>query len=245
MRSLSAHDIINIWERGLTQHPLDRALTILMTAFPELTWGQLTDLAIYQRDTLLSRVQERVFGPSLQGFVECPQCKEQLAITLPTEILFGEESKTSDDGRIIDLLEEELPLRFRFPNSRGLATIAGCTDMQTARAMLANECLVKATQDGLPAPEKTLSADIVDHLSERMEESEQNGETLLSLRCPACGHTWDALFDIATFLWTKISLQAKRLMREVNILARTYGWQEEDILSMSQARRQLYLEMAI
>jgi len=51
------------------------------------------------------------------------------------------------------------------------------------------------------------------------------------------------MFDIVSFFWSEICVQAKRLLREVHILARAYGWREADILSMSAARRQLYLEM--
>jgi len=52
-------------------------------------------------------------------------------------------------------------------------------------------------------------------------------------------------FDIASFFWAEICVQAKRLLREVHTLARAYGWREMDILSMSPARRQFYLEMVI
>jgi hypothetical protein len=67
---------------------------------------------------------------------------------------------------------------------------------------------------------------------------------LLDLRCPTCGHSWHALFDIVAFFWAELASQAKRLLREVHTLARAYGWREADIVSMSARRRQLYLEMA-
>ena len=46
MRPLSAHDLLRVWELGEDQHPLDRALTILATACPELTWDELATLSI-------------------------------------------------------------------------------------------------------------------------------------------------------------------------------------------------------
>jgi hypothetical protein len=51
------------------------------------------------------------------------------------------------------------------------------------------------------------------------------------------------MFDIGAFLWEEIAAQARRLLREVHTLARAYGWREADILVMSAARRQAYLEM--
>jgi hypothetical protein len=37
--------------------------------------------------------------------------------------------------------------------------------------------------------------------------------------------------------------RARRLLIEVHSLASAYGWSETDILSMSEPRRALYLEM--
>ncbi len=51
------------------------------------------------------------------------------------------------------------------------------------------------------------------------------------------------MFDVVSFFWSEICVQAKRLLREVHTLARAYGWREADILNMSTARRQFYLEM--
>ena len=68
-------------------------------------------------------------------------------------------------------------------------------------------------------------------------------EVQLTLNCPACEHSWSVLFDITTFVWAEISSLARRLLREVHILATAYGWHEADILAMSAIRRQFYLEL--
>jgi hypothetical protein len=68
-------------------------------------------------------------------------------------------------------------------------------------------------------------------------------EISLRLTCPACAYEWELLFDIAEFFWTEISAQAQRLVREIDALARAYGWTEREILSLPAQRRQTYLEM--
>ena len=68
-------------------------------------------------------------------------------------------------------------------------------------------------------------------------------EVELALACPVCGHQWQLVFDVASFLWLRIEAQARRLLEEVHALARAYGWREADILAMSSGRRQAYLEM--
>jgi hypothetical protein len=70
-------------------------------------------------------------------------------------------------------------------------------------------------------------------------------ETLVGLVCPACAHTWLGIFEIMTFLWTAIRARARRLLQEVDVLARVYGWGEADILAMSETRRGWYLQMVL
>ena len=80
---------------------------------------------------------------------------------------------------------------------------------------------------------------LVTLLAAQMEECDPLAEIRIDLDCPACGYHWQILFDIASYFWTEISAQAKRLLRDVHTLARAYGWREADILAMSGVRRQL------
>src|SRR6266702_2021882 len=78
MRGLLAQELLYIWERGLQQHPVDRALTILAMALPEMPRDELLALSVGQRDTHLLAVREATFGSQLAGFAECPACQERL-----------------------------------------------------------------------------------------------------------------------------------------------------------------------
>ena len=76
-----------------------------------------------------------------------------------------------------------------------------------------------------------------------MAEVDPQADVQMDLTCPACGHQWQALFDIESFFWREISAWANRILREVHALASAYGWRESDILSMSTWRRQTYLNL--
>ena len=65
----------------------------------------------------------------------------------------------------------------------------------------------------------------------------------LDLTCPACGHAWQAPFDIATFVWRELDDWAQRTLREIHVIAGAYGWSEDEILQLSARRRQIYVEM--
>ena len=51
--------------------------------------------------------------------------------------------------------------------------------------------------------------------------------------------------DIGEFFWRELTVQAKRLLREVHLLARGYGWREADVLALHPRRRQAYLDLLL
>ncbi len=243
MRPLSAHDLLRVWEVGEDQRPLDRALTLLATACPEITWDELAALSIGQRDARLLTLRERTSGPRLNGYVECPRCAERLEFEVAVaDLRVAEDPDIGEETQ--ELVTSGLALRFRLPNSRDLATVLGCQDPSAARNVLVQRCVLEASRDGVPVPASELPADVIAGLTQRMSEYDPQAEVLLDLRCPTCDHAWQALFDIVAFFWAELAAQAKRLLREVHILARAYGWSEANVLNMSARRRQFYLEMA-
>ena len=244
VRPLSARDLVEIWEAGEDRHPLDRALILLSAACPELTWDELAELSVGQRDTLLFTLRELTSGPRLNGFAECPKCAEHLEFDAAVaDLRAAVEPSASEEAWELEV--DSLKLRFRLPNSRDLAAILHCEDPAAARDLLARRCVVQASRDETPEAIKELPAEATARLARRMAECDPQAEVLLDLRCPACDYRWQPLFDIAAFFWTELAAQAKRLLHEVHALALAYGWDESDILGMSGRRRRHYLEMVV
>jgi len=244
MGPLSAHDILRIWEIGRNQHPPDKALTILSASHPKATWVQLADLTIGQRDGCLLDLREKTFGSIIRGFAECPKCAEHLEFTMSTsDLRILQEPGSVAKEKPLELTAENIKLKFRLPNSVDLATVVGCESAQSVHSLIVQRCVLEATANGKPITVEKLSAEVTTKLAARMAECEPQTETLLEFQCPACSHKWQMIFDIAAFLWKEISIQAKRLLREVHTLASAYKWREADILSMSPIRRKYYLDM--
>ncbi len=244
MQSLSASDIVRIWEIGQNQHPLDRALTLLSFALPEMTGEELACLSIGQRDSFLLRLREITFGQNLESFAECPRCQEPLEFTVSTSDLRIADS-TSALNQFYALTTDEFELQFRLPNSRDLAAIVGCENISAAHQILIQKCVHQVSQGGVSICADQLPDTVLTLLGKQIVEHDPQAEMLLNLTCPACQYSWQVLFDIVTFFWSELSAQAKRLLREVHTLARFYGWREVDILSMSPTRRQFYLGLVM
>ncbi|MEM6398644.1 MAG: phage baseplate protein [Cyanobacteria bacterium P01_D01_bin.116] len=240
MKVLSEVEILNIWEIGSRQHPVDRALTILRWVFPEQSRQELATLSIGERDKYLLSVREQTFGDRLYGYTECPQCSERLEFTYSTQDL---QLPENSQETVLTVIIEQLEMCFRLPNSQDLAVVVSSNSMETAYQSLVTRCLLEVKRAGIAVGADNLSVEEIEQLATAIAKADPQAEILLDFDCPACGYNWQEILDIITFLWTEISVQAQRLLREVHLLASAYGWSEREILSLSPTRRQLYLEL--
>jgi hypothetical protein len=243
MRSLSAHEGLRLLELDQALSPVDKAMALLGLACPEMTRNELLGLPIGKRDALLLTLREATFGSTLTARADCPQCAETLEFRLDVASLL--DRGTSDRPTKLEetFAAQGLTFRFRLPDSTDLTDATECADVESARARLIDRC-VQSVRKGsneislTDVPEATMVA-----LSEFFGQLDPLSELRLALTCPGCGHEWNALFDPAEFLWEELRDQASRLLQEIDALARAYGWREEDVLSMTPARRRLYVGM--
>lgn len=242
MRPLSGADLVAIWERGVGQSTLQQALIILHVAAPEQPWEALAWLSIGERDARLLALREQTFGAQMASVVGCSACQETLEFSLQVADV-RQAAPAAPRAPEQWLQHAGYTVGFRLPNSLDLAALTGCADAQQARQLLVQRCVVHASQGDGVVPTTALPGAVLTALAEAMTAADPQAEVQLQLTCPACGHAWQCLFDIATFFWAEVRAQAQRLLREVHTLARAYGWREADILALSPVRRQFYLEM--
>lgn len=256
MRTLSASELLGVWERGRVQGPIEQALLLLATACPDTSANELDCLPIGQRDHALLTLRESTFGSSIASVVECPQCGEWLELAFHAAELCHDPGSGSaairadSEAEGILLLDiEGYALRFRCVNSEDLAALsrqaltADDPDRQLGRYTLLERCILTAQRDGQPVPVRALPSSVVDAVESRMAQADPHADLRLAVSCPSCRLQWHAIFDIVSFFWSEIDTWAKRILHEVHVLARAYGWREQDILNLSPIRRQCYLDM--
>jgi hypothetical protein len=248
MRALSAPELLSVWEQGLTQPPVQRALVLLASACPETSPKQLAELSVGQRDTLLLTLREWMFGSQLQSIASCPKCSNRLELSF--KIADVRVATPAESAESFSLSVANYEVLFRLPNSLDLvacanqsASATGLGDPSSAQQALLERCLLAACHHGQEQPVTQLPADVISAVVAHMAEADPQADVQLNLSCAACSHQWHSTFDIVSFFWSEINVWALRILREVHILASTYGWREADILAMSPYRRQLYLEM--
>jgi hypothetical protein len=239
MRSLLASDVVRAWEAGRDRHPVDRALLLLALGYPDTDWEQLAGLSIGQRNGRLLDLRAATLGATLSSYARCTHCGEALEFQFAAATIRQPEPASAS----FSLETEGYDLRCRLPTSRDLAAAGDLADVDGARRLLVDRCVLEASQAGAPVEPATLPDLVIPALAEAMSELDPGAETRFLLTCFNCAKDSSVLFDIVSYFWTEIEAYAKRLLLEIDKLARVYAWREADILAMSSFRRKHYLDL--
>jgi hypothetical protein len=233
MRPPTTTTLLRAWELGRNRQALDRALLLYAIAAPEADADTLADRPLGQRNTALVRLSQLMFGDSCGACVDCPACGERLEFALEPSALIARSGTGSSHVEVDGL-------RFRLPTTRDLARIAQDADADTA-----TERLLLSLVEPRPAGGDEGLRSIAARVATAIEAADPCVDFALDLTCPACREEWTTSFDIAAYVWEEIDATARRLLDEVHVLARAYGWSEGEILDLSDARRAAYLDRVL
>lgn len=240
-QSLSSSELLNIWEKGQGEAPLQRALMLLAAFCKKDTPQDLARLPIGERDTLLLSLREQIFGPNFSGLATCPGCGQRLETSFCSEEIRVEASP--EPGRSLSVDIDGYLVHFRLPDTLDLMAIGGLSNLDEATRSLLGRCILNASYRGEEIAFDALPEMVHEAALKLMNESDPQADVQLDICCPECGHNWQAAFDILSYLWEEIDAWALRILNDVHVLAFAYGWSEADILAMSSWRRQVYLEL--
>jgi len=239
---LTASELLSVWEQGRSQPSHRQALLLLAAAYPERKPEELAGLSIGRRDARLLTLRERLFGPRFVSITGCPTCGEKLELSFDVSDIRVEAGEESNSQLLLEM--EGYEILFRLPDSNDLAALAMTSvDRNGGRSLVLKRCLTEVRLNGQEQLSEELPTEIISAVTKWMSQVDPQADVKLSLDCPSCGNGWLATFDILSFLWSEIETWAQRILHEIHILARSYGWREADILAMSALRRQSYLEM--
>lgn len=238
----TAEAVVAIWERGRSEHPVDRALTVLAGC----TGGarsELADWPLERRDAALAAYRATLFGPRWAGYAACPACGCGVDVALGVPAEPAEPPGPPGTTERFEVAAGGVVLSVRMPTSRDLAAAAGSATLEDARLALLRSCVTGGFAD--PAgvrPEA--GAEALAAVEAELDRRAGLSAGTVAVTCPECSGTWALEMDVGAFFWREIEVLAGRLLREVDALARRYGWTEAEILGLSPARRRYYLELA-
>ncbi len=183
-RWISATSLLQVWERGQLQAPVEKALTLLAAAYPEATREELAMLSIGRRDAGLLTLREELFGAQLSSLTDCPACGEQLELNFNVADIRAHSPASIGP---LSLCESGYELELRLPNSLDLLQLVHCSTLGEMRSQLFAQCVVSVTHDGEVGSVANMPDEIVDHAIERMGEADPQADVEVDLSCPNAG----------------------------------------------------------
>ena len=238
MNGFPSPDVLALWERGEGQRAGALALALIAGASLQAMRDPAL-LPVGRRDALLLSLRERLFGSRFTGLTACPSCCGEVELTFHAVDVRRDSAEIAT--ATVDV--ESFEVAFRLPNGSDLVAIESAGDTGAARAMLLARCISQATCGSEPVAADELPPAVVEAVTARMAELDPQADVAIDVDCPWCNHGWREPFDIVTFLWNELSARARRIFSDVHLLASAYGWSESDILQLTPARREAYLEM--
>lgn len=243
MHPFTETELLNYWEYNMNQTMIHRGINLLCLVYTQINKEDISGLSIGERDARLIIIRERMFGYMLRNIAECPVCSE--IIEWETDIR-DIKLQSPDEIRTVNeyiLKESGYTIQFRLPDSMDVFEVINMDESHKKSEELLKRLIIcskfkNRTCNFSDLPEKVLKV-----LDQRIEKENPQAEILMNVQCMSCNHNWELQFDILSYLWSEISNWARRILNDICSLAREYGWSEHDILSMTPARRKIYLDL--
>lgn len=234
--------LLQAWERGCDASPGARGLILLTIARPDVALSALAEWPVGQRDAALIGLFERLFGSELAAQAECPRCGTALEMNFPVSAIRADVPGPATNRFVLD--HEGQCITYRLPTAGDLAALSDVADDDADAATRSNwlvrRCLIETNDDAV-------TGEVLQALSAAIATTSASVDPLadveFQLDCPACALAWQSPFDVVSFLWSELDAWARRMLREIHVLASHYGWSETDIIALTPQRRRHYREL--
>jgi hypothetical protein len=234
--TVRAQTILDLADAAQGESPIARALRVAAAAGADA--ADLRDAPLGRLHAASLGFHEALAGPRLDAVATCPACASLVEFVLDGDAL-RELDREAATGELTMLTDAgEWRVRWRVPTAGDLAEVAGRTDAASALLELCCEVTGPREEGARDAPNE-----LVERIETALADADPLAELTVGLECPECGAVFDADVDPIAFVWREVQARARRLLREVDALARAYGWTEAEVLALSEQRRAAYLEI--
>jgi hypothetical protein len=212
-------------------------------AEPDCDWAELP---VHDIDTLIARLRQALIGDRVIADTTCgaAACGQRVDLSFDLGAYLAHHRPHAPRGRGWAAKADHdatgwycltapaaAMARFRLPTLGDQMAVDGVVDQA---ALLAQRCIAPA---GMPG-----------RLVRRVEAAMQAMAPVLAGplqgQCPECGASIQAWFNLRLYCLSELSLRARYVLDDIDILAERYHWSERAILRLPRARREHYAERA-
>jgi hypothetical protein len=210
--------------------PAHRRLSRLLGAAGEAGAGR--DDTLGERNRLLLRMHRELGRGPLEACVKCPGCGVDNELTVPVDAMLSTPAGSRDER--VTLRYGRHRTTFRLPRMSDIDAAAASSDV---RSTVLERCRVAGDS-------AELQEVAMERLGRRFEVLDPLASVEVRMECSGCGTVLAASVDVAGLVAHEIDTLVESLYRDVDRLARAYGWSEAAILSLPPERRRRYVAMA-
>jgi hypothetical protein len=238
----SAAATLDLWERAEHLPPVQRAVALAVAAEDGAEERDVARLPLGRRDERLLHLRAILAGDTIDAIATCPACGERVEFRSNVDALVA--LAPSGPARESDTLElGDVRVIWRPLDSEDVAAAAASATPGDAERVLLERSVVTVTGlNGTIEPDRLPDA-VRAAVARAMIEVDPLAEVVIALTCPTCERAFDVDVDIAGFVWAELSARARRILREVAVLARAFGWTEAQVLALPERRRSAYLAL--
>ncbi|MEV6055679.1 hypothetical protein [Streptomyces sp. NPDC052107] len=227
----SAQDVVRLWPLSRRRPAGERVVSLLVA----LDGPAALRYPLGSRNQRLLAVHQALVRRPIEAQVSCPFCGTDSEFVLPVQTVA--ELPSADADAVARLKVEAAELSFRLPVLADLTPAAGRPPADSLHALACDTCLAPRIPH--------LGPDDLDRLADAWDALDPAGSLRVDLSCAGCGREIAADADPADFVARDLDLFVDELMREVDVIAGSYGWSEEAILVMPAPRRRRYVELIV
>lgn len=231
--------LLALWERAAGVAPADRDDALLAAAEGD------PPTSLGARNAALMGLRSRLFGRVQPLRCNCPHCGAVSEFPIDCDALAQALQPAPEAARMHQMEAAGWRVEFRLPNATDVRVVSEhARDEEEFVLALLQRCVSRCERDdGATCAPQELPAAVAEALSRRMEALEGGASVSFELHCPECALSWAAFMDVGAVLWSELQSRAERLLLDVDVLARAYGWSEAQVLALSPTRRAAYLQL--
>jgi hypothetical protein len=235
----TAASLLAAWEAGAGEPVSGRAPSLLRSLGVIADDEAIEELTIGDCDARLIALRRGLFGETLEVVAACPECGEEVEVTLSLA-----DVQPPVGGRPVDPVALDAGgyrALCRLPRNRDLEELDADDEPGAIRALVARCAVRVRDHDGTEVAAMALPDAVVDDLAHELAERDPGAQIAMRIRCPD-GHEWVEELNIRAVVWIDLTEWLGRTLTEVHRLAQAYGWSEAETLAMAPWRRRWYLE---
>ncbi|HEY6805628.1 MAG TPA: hypothetical protein VI306_18765 [Pyrinomonadaceae bacterium] len=211
------------------------AIRLLSSLLEDRDGLDAADLVASDRDRLLAAVYRRAFGDRIESTITCARCSQPFDLDFSLRQLIKTVDDRSDaddwtflgDGRF----ESSTGASFRLPTGRDELELSALSP-----AVVEQSLLKRCTEESGWTESQTAFEELLERVAPLLDLE-------LVAQCVECGHRHTVQFDIQTYVLGAIVGERRRLLTEINRLARAYSWSLAEILSLRRSDRRQFVEL--